>query len=217
FRVSNAIAREHERGVYDLLSLSPYGAFSASWAICTGCQYYDQTFNELGSQRVWFFRIFFVTLLFSGALAGFSEANLGGIELIQSLISISTISLMLTLAFHIDDIHSTVIGSLVGLIVPMFARHRLDARLGALFVFLLLQVAAYAGFWLVGFTVLPQINAQLMLTGFAAALVLPLEQLLVFFTIREVIAHALSRGHALLLHGEIGDLSMLTRGGRLIW
>ncbi|MEP7290882.1 MAG: hypothetical protein ABI835_03815, partial [Chloroflexota bacterium] len=77
-RISDSIALERERGIYELLSASPYGAFSVSWAICTGCQYYDQTFNGEGAQRVWFSRIFFLTLFLFSTAVSFTEPRWTG-------------------------------------------------------------------------------------------------------------------------------------------
>ena len=221
-RVSSAIARERERGTFELLSTSPYGPFSASWAICTGCQYYDQTFNGMGAQRVWFSRIFFLTLLLMGGLLSLPEAHGLGVpnntsaNFLESLVSVIELVSILALAFHIDDIHSTVIGSLVGVIVPLFARNRLDARIGAFVGFLVLQITAYVLVWVIGFSAVPELNASLAINGTAALLALPCEQLLVFFAVREGIARLLWSINSLLLDGDVSDLRLLTKGGRLI-
>jgi hypothetical protein len=221
-RVSSAIARERERGIFELLSTSPYGPFSASWAICTGCQYYDQTFNGLGAQRVWFSRIFFLTLLLISGLLSLPEAHGIGVpnntsaNFAESLLHVIELVSVLALAFHIDDIHSTVIGSLVGVIVPLFARNRLDARVGAFVGFLVLQITAYIFVWLIGFMLIPDLNANLALSATVTTIALPLEQLIVFFAVREVIARVLWSVNYLLLDGDVSDLRLLTKGGRLI-
>src|SRR5664279_375188 len=215
-RVSSAIARERERGIYDLLSTSPYGAFSASWAICTGCQYYDQTFNGTGAQRVWFSRMFFLTLLLFSAIISLGNTRTFSGDTLEGFLNVLEIVVVLAAAFYIDDIHSTVIGSLVGLIIPLFARNRLDARIGAFVSFLLLQISAFTLVWIIGFQTMPQINASLALNGFAAEIALPLELLLVFFAVREGIARVLWRLNSLLLDGDVSDLRLLTKGGRLI-
>ena len=212
-RVSGAITRERERGIYDLLSTSPYGAFSVSWAICTGCQYYDQTFNGIGAQRVWYSRIFFLTLLMLSAVITLADPRIRSPE---RFFSVAELVVILGIAFYIDDIQSTVIGSLIGLIVPQLSRHALDTRVGAFIGFLLLQVGAYALTFLVGFVLLPQINANLGVAGWLGVFVLPVQQFAVFFAIRELIVRALWRLNALLHDGDVSDLDMLTRGGRLI-
>lgn len=217
-RVSSAIARERERGTFELLSASPYGAFSVSWAICTGCQYYDQMFNGIGAQRVWLSRIFFLSLLLFCALVSLADPRSSafiGNPLWGVVISVE-VTLMVALAFHIDDIHSTVIGSLVGVIVPLFARTRLDARAAAFALFLLLQLCTYALVWLIGFTVLPLVNASLKVGFFGEVVLLPVELLVVFFGLREGIARALWGINRVLLAGDVSDLRLLTKGGRLI-
>jgi hypothetical protein len=210
-RVSSAIARERERGTYDLLSTSPYGAFSASWAICTGCQYYDQTFNGAGAQRVWYSRIFFLTLLLLTAIISLANPR---IQTLEGFLYIVEVVVILAVAFYLDDIQSTVIGSLVGLIVPLFARNRLDARVGAFAGFLVLQVGAYALVALIDFVWLPQVSAAL--DSGAAEFALPVGQFAVFFAMRELIARVLWRLNALLHDGDVSDLRLLTKGGRLI-
>ncbi len=210
-RISGAIARERERGTYELLSTSPYGAFSASWAICTGCQYYDQTFKGIGAQRVWLARIFFLTLLLVGAVIVLADPHGGGT--VGGFIFVVEIVAVLALAFRLDDVQSTVIGSLVGVIVPLLARSRLDARIGAFVGFLLLQVGAYLIVWWAAFVLLPQVNADLQIGGFLA---LPCEQLLVFFGTREGIVRALWGLNSLMFAGDVSDLRVLSKGGRLI-
>jgi hypothetical protein len=217
-RVSSAIARERERGIFELLSASPYGSFSVSWAICTGCQYYDQMFNGVGAQRVWFSRIFFLSLLLFCALLTLADPRSTafiGNPLWGIIISVE-ITLVTAFAFHIDDIHSTVIGSLVGVIVPIFARSRLDARAAAFGLFLLLQIGTYAAVWLVGFMLMPQLNARLNVGFFGEIVLLPVEQLIVFFAVREGFARLLWAVNRLLLAGDVSDLRLLTKGGRLI-
>lgn len=212
-RVSSAIARERERGIYDLLSTSPYGAFSVSWAICTGCQYYDQTFSGTGAQRVWFSRIFFLTLLLLSAAISLADPRTRSPE---GFLFVSELVVILAIAFHLDDIQSTVIGSLVGLIVPLFSRHPLDARVGAFIGFLLLQVGAYTLVALIGFVLIPQVTASLIPDSQIVEFALPIEQFGVFFAVRELLARILWRLNALLHDGDVSDLRLLTKGGRLI-
>lgn len=210
-RISGAIAREREHGVYDLLSTSPYGAFSASWAICTGCQYYDQTFNGAGAQRVWYSRIFFLTLLLLTAAISLANPR---IQTPEGFVYVLEFVIILAIAFYIDDIQSTVIGSLVGLIVPLFASTRLDARIGAFVGFLMLQVGAYALVGLIDFVWLPQVS--MVLDSLLVEYALPFAQFAIFFAVRELIVRILWRLNALLHDGEVSDLRLLATGGRLI-
>ena len=216
-RVSDAIARERERGTLELLATSPYGAFSANWAICTGCQYYDQTFYGAGMQRVWFSRIFFLALILLSASVTMTEPRNIGAHPLEGFAKASALVAIIALALYIDDMHSMVLGSLVGLIVPQVARSRLDARAAAVFCFLTLQIFAYALVWLIGFELLPGLSANAALNEMTAGLALPIEQLIVFFLVREVISRILWRINAIMMDGDVSDLRMLTKGGRLIW
>lgn len=215
-RVSGAIARERERGTFELLSTSPYGAFSASWAICTGCQYYDQTFHGAGAQRVWFSRIFFLTLILLSFTVSMADARTLSGHQFDGFIRASALVAVLAGALYIDDIHSTVIGSLVGLIIPLFVRQPLNARVCAFAAFLVLQLSAYGLTWLVGFELLPRLSTTPSLNIFEAALALPIAQLVVFFVVREAITRALWSLNHLLMNGDVSDLRALTKGGRLI-
>lgn len=216
-RVSDAIAREQERGTLELLGTSPYGIFSANWAICTGCQYYDQTFNGTGAQRVWFSRIFFLVLVLLSTSAALTEPLSSGAHPLEGFTRACALVLVLALALYIDDMHSTVLGSLVGLIVPQFARSRLDARAAAMLLFLSLQIFSYALVWLIGFELLPHLSASFAFDDMTVRFALPVAQLTVFFLVRELLSRILWRLNAHLLHDDISDLNMLTRGGRLLW
>jgi hypothetical protein len=212
-RVSSAISRERDRGMYDLLSTSPYGSFSVSWAICTGCQYYDQTFNGIGAQRVWYSRFFFLTLLFLSAAISLADPRSRSPE---GFLQIVELVVILAVAFHSDDIQSTVIGSLVGLIVPLFSRHSLDTRIAAFIGFLLLQVGAYSLILLIGFVLLPQVNMDLGVEGWFGVFILPIEQFAVFFAVRELVVRILWRLNSSLHDGDVSDLGVLSGGRRLI-
>lgn len=215
-RISGAIARERERGTFDLLSTLPYGAFSVSWAICTGCQYYDQTFHGVGAQRVWFSRIFFLTLILLSATVSMGSSRVPAAHTFDGFLRASVLVALLACALYIDDVHSTVIGSLVGLIVPQFIRSPLNTRVGAFAAFVALQLSAYGLTWLIGFALLPSFDPSLALDPSEITLALPLAQLVVFFVVREAFTRVLWALNRLLMHGDVSDLRLLTRGGRLI-
>ena len=202
-RISSAIARERERGSLNLIAVSPRGGFEALWAICTGCQYYNQWFRGEGNQNVWYTRlILLVVLLVSGTLA-LSDPRISDGNHTAALFALMITIVMIGFVFVVDDIHSAVIGSLVGLIVPMIARSRFDARLWAFLVFLSLQVFAYLLSWIGSFILAPFLLDGLRLGWVAAHLALPLAQFLIFFATRELIARALWVALVLLNRHEL--------------
>lgn len=211
-RISSIIVREHESGRFDLLSASPYGAFSASWAVCTGCQYYDQTFNGVGAQRVWYTRVFFLVLLLVTTILSIADPRSIAGSVLDYLFAFVAV-FAAAVVFYLDDMQSSVIGSLIGLIVPLFARSRSEARLAAVVSFLLLQVSSYLLFWLIAFIIVPPLSALLPPI---LQLLLPVEQVIVFFAVREGLARLLWRLNAVLLKGEVGDLHLLGKGGLLM-
>src|SRR5262249_20834925 len=58
--ISQLLARERQNGTYDLLCLLPPGGLAAAWAICTGCLYRNQVFNQIGELRSVMSRIIFI-------------------------------------------------------------------------------------------------------------------------------------------------------------
>ncbi len=211
-RISAAIARERERGTLELLSMSPQGGFAATWAICTGCQYYDQTFKGQGARRVWFARFIFVSVMTLSSLLALASPRAYGGRPFEALALMLVGIMVVSLAFHIDDVHSLVLGSLVGLVVPVITRHRFDARLWALLTFLLLQVVAYTLTWVVGLLIIPQLYEDIGLTGFTLDIAIALEVLLVFFATREVLAQGLWLALRVLMDDDLDAMLPILRG-----
>lgn len=211
-RISAAIARERERGTLELLSMSPQGGFAATWAICTGCQYYDQTFKGQGARRVWFARFIFISVMTLSSLLAIASPRTYGGRPIEALILMLVGIIVVSLAFHIDDVHSFVLASLVGLIVPVLTRNRFDARLWALLTFLLLQVIAYTLTWVIGLLVIPQAYEDMGMSGFTLDLAIALEVLLVFFATREVLAQGLWLALRAVMDDDFDAMLPLLRG-----
>ena len=211
-RISAAIARERDRGTLELLSMSPQGGFAATWAICTGCQYYDQTFKGQGARRVWFARFIFVSVMTLSSLLALASPRVYGGRPIEALVLMLVGILVVSLAFHIDDVHSLVIGSLIGLLVPIIARNRFDSRLWALLTFLLVQIVAYTLTWVFGLLVIPQAFENVGMTDFTLDTAAALAVLLVFFATREIVAQGLWLALRVLMNDDLDAMLPLLRG-----
>lgn len=177
-RVSAAIANEHERGRYELISLAPVGSPGLDWRIC------NEVFQDSMTIRQIIEFVGFVTglmMVFSGLSVGMALFFSDDFATIMPLV-------VLPLGLYFDVIQSTVIGFLIGMLVPTFAQERISARTTALGFTLTLAFLFYLTFGLLAFGVLPLIyNAPGILPGF----ILPLLQLLLFYALREGVITAL--------------------------
>jgi hypothetical protein len=203
-RISAMIARERERGLLDLIAVTPRGGFEGIWAICTGCQYYDQSLRGRSLDSAWSARIMVLVLLFIYAALSYSE--------LRTRVDVETFAVIVVMlliggfAFHIDDVHSLVIANLVGLLVPLITLSRFNARLWALLGFLTLQTFAYLLTWALGFGIAPLLFGGLRLYWMTERVALAGTQLLVFFALRELMTRALWIA-LLLLQGRADPVS----------
>jgi hypothetical protein len=180
-KISSAIARTYEASIFDVLSLSPAGALGATWAMGTGCLYRNRAFGDLNFPETWTIRLFVVIFasMALGTISGVRRAN-------ELVLPVLIYALVLIAAFYIDDIQSIVLGSLVGMITPLYTRNRVDARLWTMGLYLLMQAMTYLSVLLVGFVFLPMLSARIAITGLHGDVVLPLLGFTVFYGIREV-------------------------------
>lgn len=215
-RVSALIARERERGLLDLIAMTPRGGFVGIWAICTGCQHYALTLRSHAMGNAWFARVMFLVVLYIYDTLIYAEPRVG---LDFGAFIIILLSLVLIgIAFHIDDVHSVVIANLVGLLVPLLTRSRFDARLWALIGFVVLQAFAYLLTLGGGFGIAPLLLARLPLTWETEQIALMGAQFLLFFATREVFARLLwfalrvaTRGEAETPRLRQGELETVER------
>ena len=154
-QIASAIAVERETGRFDLLALAPDGAFGVSRAIMSAYLHRHESLSQIQSVGGWILRLaFMLTILL--ALTSLAEPILttdyapNVNEAIMVLYVVTMVA-----AIYIDHLQSIVIGLLVGMGLSTFAPRRLDASMGALLSYLLLQVAAYVVIVLIGFTLIP--------------------------------------------------------------
>ncbi len=185
FNVSIAITTELEQHRYALLTVSPPGALGASWAICTGYLYRSGAFNRYITQRGYTVTVTaLVTPLLIFTRPFTSEEG-------TMLMLISAVTLIV--AFYIDSIHSPVLASLVGILIPRYSRNQFETRIGTAVIFLLLQVLTFMFTLLAALSIFPRFYITLQFSGFWANASIPVLCLLVFFLVREVIIIGLWR------------------------
>lgn len=183
--ISSMIARERETGMFDLVALSMTGAIGASWAIGTASIHRNQSLQQIQSPMSWVVRFGF-TLLLLASLVNFVVPLMpsGTFIGIQTVIPVLYL-LTLALGLYVDHVQSVALGALVGMLIPTYTRSRIDAGVGALIGFLLLQVITYALTLLIGFVLIPGLFPVFGNEPLIAAIALPLLRLLIFYAIRE--------------------------------
>jgi hypothetical protein len=180
-KISTAIAKTYESSIFDVLSLSPAGALGATWALGTGCLYRNREFGDLNFPETWTIRLFVVIFasMALGTLSGARRAN-------ELMLPVLIYALVLIAAFYVDDIQSIVLGSLVGMLTPLYARNQLDARLWTTGLYLLIQVTTYLAVLLIGFVLIPALYEQMPTSGIHSYIALPVLGFAAFYGIREV-------------------------------
>jgi hypothetical protein len=134
-QIAGGIVREHEHGRYDLLCLSPYGALHTHLAI--GAAYLHQ---QDALERISLLRLGLACLMFFMLLV----ATLVTATQVQSSVMPQCLTLILEIMLlagcvYYDHIQTTVLGSLVGMLVPVYGKINRAAALAGSGLFLLLQ------------------------------------------------------------------------------
>lgn len=139
--ISDCVVNLQERGIYDLLCLLPGGRWAANWAIACS------SIHQGGAFRVgWFLLrgaatvglVLVLTLVSLVMVQLFSAGKQlgGGVWLMLDVIALFTGQLL-------HFIQTMVLTTLVGLLIPTYVRNRLEARLGAVGLYLGLQLCPF--------------------------------------------------------------------------
>lgn len=218
-RIASLISRARAGGMFDLLALAPLGAFGVTWTLCTGRLYYDTpSGGSTSAQRVWISRLLFLAVVLLMTLmtaAGYrSGVTSPSATLLLSLVTVALVGF----AFYLDDLLSSVIGILVGLIVPMVTGSLHITRAAAGATFLLLQTAAYLLTWIIDFVILPDLLSPYTPT-FLTLLLLRLAQVGTLFALRDLLTRGLWLVFRRLMadQGSVADTRLLTEGAPGSW
>lgn len=154
--IAGLIARERTNGLFELLAVSPLGAFGTSWLICTACVHRGQAFDRIHNFGLWFARIIFA--LYIVAFTGFGGRSVFTISSIQCgllwIIMLAVIAYMV-----IDHLQSIATGCLSGMLAPALSSDRLNARTAAFALFTGAQLAVYLPGSLLIAALFPALNA----------------------------------------------------------
>jgi hypothetical protein len=179
-QIAGSIVREHEHGTYDLLCLSPYGALNTHLAIGAACLHHQD-----GLERISLFRLGLAGLmLFTLMVAALVTATQVQSPVLPQCLTLILEITLLAGGIYYDHIQTTVLGSLVGMLVPVYGKTNRAAALTAGGLFLLLQCLTL---------VVTIILLHLLNQFFSGAFNPTLLGLLVFFVPREILILVVSR------------------------
>lgn len=198
--ISRIISRERERGLYDLVSLSPGGALAASWAVCSRCLHANRSLSKLRSQL-----LLALVVVSPVPMSVWFTIVVSPNELPEKIVA-SVSLLALLAAFYLDYVQSAVVSSLVGMLSATQTRHRFDALSWALMGFLLIQAATYVIVLLGIGVILPTLYALLKVEGWGADLSFPIGALLLLYGVREGIITWLWRAMMERLNTDLTEL-----------
>jgi hypothetical protein len=194
--ISYTIAREHERGVYDLLCLIPEGALGANWAIACGCIHRGNLFEIANflARIILYTGLFFLAILLLIALAvlAYSPADMLKQNAADVVHTVGGVVVLL-IAYCIHYVQTMVLVPIIGMLLPTMTRNRTEAQIGALGLFLTIQFGSYALFLLAGYFTLPLLSAKLHLLSWAIEPRVPVVCLVLLYICREAILSRLLR------------------------
>jgi hypothetical protein len=209
-RISRAIAREQEMRTFDTLSLTPYGALGASWALCAGCVHRDYRFSRLQTIST---EELFIALLVAVVLSVerttqswmFSENMI-----FTQVLLILTYTTILLVGFYVNHVQSVVLGALIGMQVPTFVHNRFDGQIWSVGLYLVLQAVTYGMTFVVSVVLLPAIVMALNVAGLANELLLAFLSLGIFYGIRETVVAVLWRMLIYQLNGNSSEFESMS-------
>jgi hypothetical protein len=209
---SGIIAHERQQNRYDTMKLLPPGELGYVWTVYGRIAHCFHSITYAYEARLYvasWLLLIPVCVVIQGLISGESDFTARAFsEFVVTMVAIAGVYL-------IDFIHSTVLGLLVGILAPTVTRNRQEARVGAFFTFLTLQLGAYLLMWLLnGVLVAPVLpgrfsDMRLFWLGNLAAAGL---NLLIFFAVREIMIRLLWRVAQHRLNVVPADLIALMSG-----
>lgn len=184
--VSREVAKYRANGRYDLVALTPYGVFGATWAI--GANFLQKT-DSLGYLRwamsriyVAFVCLLLLTLVFSAAFLSNPITRYADSPFqLYLLPGIANAFLWLGIHF-LDFTRGGLAGTLIGWLAPTYTNNRREAHLLALALYLILQTFTYITFWVIGWEACGWMFAA---AGITSSVLLNIVRLLLVILIRE--------------------------------
>ena len=192
-RVSQVITFERKNNTYELLALCPQGALAVCWVMCTSSLYQQEYFRRLHEivrtsvqiALVVIGVLLVLVLCFSSSLIVSSSRMV--LPILIPLANFGAVAILI----YSEYVQSTVIGCLIGLVIPTFTNTTLEPFFYAPVIFLLIKIGTYATSVVVGFNLLDGIYQQLGLQSSLTDILLSLMRLAVIVGIQDGIIRLL--------------------------
>jgi len=138
-RTSTMIFARRQQGSYDLIRISPNGAWTSFWAICAGSVHHNGDLNRLNHyiKRI-------MTMLVTLCAVLLLASPVVPTERLQAEFMAMVIVLFTVISLMVLELtQSSVLGTLIGMVFAIVARNTVDSRLGSLVGFLSIQLTTY--------------------------------------------------------------------------
>jgi len=194
-RVSQQIAFERKNNTYALLALCPPGALAVCWAMCTSLLYQERQFSRLHEIMLISTRIAFTVIIVTLVVViGITiSIVLSSARITLPIITPFINAEALVVLIYSEYIQSTIIGCLVGLIIPTFAVGTTDSFFYSPAVFLLIKIGSYTISLLVGFNLLEGFIQQVGAQSELMNVLLTLVRVVIFVVVQDVVIRLLWR------------------------
>lgn len=189
--MGSMIAREREKGTYELLCLLPDGVLGANWAICSGTVHrsglFDMLYLVVRTIALFGLIILGISIIISSGIYIGARLDITNEKVVEALRTLMDI-LALVIGYHVHYIQSVALSSLVGILTPLYFTRPVEVRLIAPTAFLGAQTITYAVVYMLAFNVLPTLLPYLYDGSSALSIFMPpFIALAVFVFVREII------------------------------
>jgi len=181
-QIGAALAVEHERDTFEQLSALPGGALGAYWIVANAYLQREANLDELNRRQIFITFMGFALVTFLLFILYLNTWTRTAMEAFQFL---PFVLYPLVAIYYVDYVCSLVTGVLVGALSASLTKRRLEGRLTAISVFMLLQFAGYGLTLWVSLTALPLLMTALNLPTLLARLAMAGACVLLFFLTRE--------------------------------
>jgi hypothetical protein len=145
YRVALIIAIERENQTLDMLSVSPMGQLYVKWIICIATLHHSDILSWIDLSRRIIIGMTLTVFIMALCVTTAQMSQVDGSQMLGFVLSM----LIFTSVIYIEHVQSTIIGCLVAMWMPEIIPVRIDATIGSILVYIMLQVVTYfAGLYL---------------------------------------------------------------------
>jgi hypothetical protein len=212
-RISATIVAEKEQRRFDLLASLPIGLLGTSWAISTGCVHRRSSFRWIpylilllvGSVVSMLLLFTAMTMVIVEKAAANDLIVIGDVNLLQ----LGIVGIALMVIFYFDHIYSILTAILIGQIVTIDLKNRVEAQVGAFLGFISLQALLYTITYAVMILVLPSIVSFFGFSGIRVLVSISVMGILFYVFIREILVNFLWNRLIRALHADEKEIALI--------